>query len=56
MTLNIAPTAQAFLGFLEKEISSDPKRLKPFGGETTCLAERLVDGVEIDLNAPLDDD
>jgi len=34
---------------------ANPQRLKPFGGETTRRAAELVDGVDIDLDAPLDD-
>lgn len=49
-------TALAFLGFLEKEIISDPMRLKPFGSEWTRRAQKLVDGMEIDLNEPLAED
>ena len=49
------PAVQAFLAFLEREMVANPQRLKPFGGETTRRAAELVDGVDIDLDAPLDD-
>jgi antitoxin PrlF len=55
-TLKEDSTALAFLGFLEKEIISDPMRLKPFGSEWTRRAQKLVDGMEIDLNEPLAED
>lgn len=51
----VDPAVQAFLGFLEREMVVNPQRLKPFGGETTRQAAELVDGVDIDLDAPLDD-
>lgn len=56
MTSAIEPTVQAFLGFLEQEAASDPQRLRPFGGHTVQRAADLVDGVEIDLHAPLEED
>ena len=49
------PEVQAFLGFLERDIVANPKRLKPFGGETTERAAELVDGMDIDLDASLND-
>ena len=51
----VDPAVQAFLGFLEREMIANPQRLKPFGGETPRRAAELVDGVDIDLDAPLDD-
>ncbi len=52
----VDPAVQAFLGFLEREMISNPQRLKPFGGETPRRAAELVDGVEVDLDAPLEDE
>lgn len=52
----VDPVVQAFLGFIEREMIANPQRLKPFGGETSRRAAELVDGVEIDLDAPLDDE
>ncbi len=50
----IEPAVQAFLGFLERDMVANPQRLRPFGSETTQRAAELVDGVDIDLDAPLD--
>ncbi|WP_372922727.1 type II toxin-antitoxin system PrlF family antitoxin [Roseovarius sp.] len=50
----VDPAVQAFLGFLECEMTTNPQRLKPFGGEATRRAAELVEGVEIDLDAPLE--
>ena len=52
----VDPTVQAFLGFLEREMVSNPQRLKAFGGETSRRAAELVEGVEVDLDAPLEDE
>ena len=52
----VDPVIQAFLGFLEGEMVTNPQRLKPFGGETTRRAAELVEGVEVDLDAALDDE
>jgi antitoxin PrlF len=56
MTSTIDPTVQVFLGFLEHEAASDPQRLRPFGGHIVQRAAGLVDGVEINLHAPLEED
>lgn len=52
----VDPAIQAFLGFLEHEMISNPQRLKPFGGEIAGRAAELVEGVEVDLDASLDDE
>lgn len=52
----VDPAVQAFLGFLEREMVSNPQRLKPFGGETSRRAAELVEGMDVDLDAPLDGD
>ncbi len=52
----VDPTIQAFLGFLEQEMIAKPQRLKPFGGEMSQRAESLVKGMDIDLDAPLEDE
>jgi len=49
------PAVQTFLGFLEREMVANPQRLKPFGGETIRRAAELVDGVDIELHASLND-
>lgn len=56
MTLAIDPATQAFLAFLEQEAASDPQRLRPFGGHIVQRAADLVEGVEINLHAPLEED
>lgn len=50
----VDPAVQAFLGLLEREMVANPQRLKPFGGETSHRATELVDGMDIDLDAPLE--
>lgn len=52
----VDPAIQAFLGFLEREMVNNPQRLKPFGGEMSRRAAELVDGVAVDLDAPLEDE
>jgi antitoxin PrlF len=52
----VDPAVQAFLSFLEREMTTNPQRLKPFGGETTRRSAELVEGVEVDLGAPLEDE
>ncbi|MZR13718.1 regulator [Maritimibacter sp. DP07] len=52
----VDPAVQAFLGFLEREMVNDPKRLQPFGGEKARQATELVEGMDVDLDAPLDDE
>ncbi|MBC6427782.1 MAG: type II toxin-antitoxin system PrlF family antitoxin [Cellvibrionales bacterium] len=50
---HINPTEKAFLRLLEQEITTNPQRLKPYGGQTTHRAAELVAGMDVDLNAPL---
>jgi antitoxin PrlF len=48
------PVVNAFLDFLERDMTTHPDRL---GGLTSELVERLrtlVDGVDVDLDAPID--
>lgn len=52
----VDPVVQAFLGFLEREMVENPQRLRPFGGETVRRAGELVEGVDVDLDAPLEDE
>jgi len=50
------PVADAFLAFLEQDMDGHPERL---AGLTTGLVERaraLTDGIEVDLDAPLEGD
>ncbi len=50
------PVVEAFLSFLEKDMLQNPGSLTPVSAELMAEASRLVDGVEIDLDAPLEDD
>jgi antitoxin PrlF len=52
----VDPAVQAFLGFLEREMVTNPQRLKPFGGKAARRAAELVEGVEVDLDASLEDE
>ena len=52
----VDPAVQAFLGFLEREMVNNPLRLQPFGGETRRRAAELVEGMDVDLDAPLEDE
>lgn len=52
----IDPAVQAFLGLLEREMVINPQRLKPFGGEISRRAADLVEGMDVDLDAPLEDE
>lgn len=54
--VQVDPAVQAFLGLLEREMVNNPQRLKPFGGETTRRAAQLVEGMDVDLDAPLEDE
>jgi antitoxin PrlF len=50
------PVADAFLAFLKQDMAGHPERL---AGLTTDLVERaraLTDGIEVDLDAPLEGD
>lgn len=50
----VDPAVQAFLGFLDTQMIADPARLMPFGGAMAARAAALVDGMDVDLDAPLD--
>jgi hypothetical protein len=45
---------EAFLDFLEKDIAAG--NVNPFGGEMARRAASLVKGMDIDLDAPLEDE
>jgi antitoxin PrlF len=53
---NEDPAVLAFLNFLEKDMIKHPESLSAFGGHLVDEAEALVAGIEVDLDAPLDDE
>lgn len=50
------PAIAAFLAFLEKDIEKSPQRLVPLTKEMMDEMDDLVGHLDIDLDAPLDDD
>ncbi len=50
------PTLETFLNFLEKDIAQHPERLQMLDAGLVNRIKTLVDGVEIDLDAPLADE
>lgn len=48
------PALSAFLDFLGKDIAHRPQALKPIDADWIAYAKELVEGVEVDLDAPLD--
>jgi antitoxin PrlF len=50
------PVLGKFLEFLAKDIEENPQRLKPITSELVDYARSLVEGVEVDLDAPLSDE
>jgi prlF antitoxin for toxin YhaV_toxin len=50
------PAIGAFLNFLEKDIIEHPDRLQSFDPEWVKSAFELVEGVEVDIDAPLPDE
>ena len=48
--------AARFLDFLAADMAKNPHRLRPFDADLLREIEELVDGVEIDLDAPLPPD
>ncbi len=49
------PVVQRFLTFLENDLKARPDALRPVTAEWLRDVEELVDGVEVDLDAPLSD-
>ena len=47
------PALGAFLDFLARDIAEHPERLQPMDAELVARSLALVEGVEIDLEAPL---
>ena len=50
------PAIAKFLEFLERDIANNPQNLVPFTKEFMDRVDRLVAGVEVDMDAPLEDD
>lgn len=50
------PAIAKFLEFLERDIRENPQNLVPFTKEMMDEVNELVAGVEVDMDAPLDDD
>jgi antitoxin PrlF len=47
------PALAAFLALLERDIAAQPRRLKPVAAVTKKRIDRLVGGLNVDLDAPL---
>lgn len=50
------PVIVKFLEFLERDIAKNPQNLVSFDDELMKEVDELIAGVEIDMDAPLDDD
>lgn len=50
------PVIVKFLEFLERDIAKNPHNLVPFTQEMMDRVDELVAGVEVDMDAPLEDD
>lgn len=50
------PAIAAFLAFLEKDIVNNPQNLVPFDKALMDEVDELVAGVEVDMDAPLEDE
>ena len=50
------PVVAGFLAFLERDMQNDPGALRPVTAGWLHGMDALVEGVEVDLDAPLPDD
>ena len=50
------PVIAKFLEFLERDIANNPQNLVPFDQALMDEVKELVAGVEVDMDAPLEDD
>ncbi|MEY4588528.1 MAG: hypothetical protein RL497_604 [Pseudomonadota bacterium] len=50
------PVLGSFLNFLANDIRANPQRLKAATPELLSRIKSLVGGIDVDLNAPLDDE
>jgi hypothetical protein len=48
------PVLGAFLAFVERDMLENPSSIQPLSGELLARAERLVEGMEVDLNQRID--
>ena len=48
------PIVTAFLGFLADDMAAHPGRISPISADLIARAKELVEGIEVDLDAPLD--
>lgn len=48
------PVLGAFLAFVERDMVENPSSIQPLSGELLARAERLVEGMEVDLNERID--
>lgn len=48
------PVLGAFLAFVERDMLDNPSSIQPLSGELLARAERLVEGMEVDLNERID--
>jgi antitoxin PrlF len=47
------PALSAFVGFLARDMAEHPQRLQALSGDLMKRVQALVDGVEVDIDAPL---
>ncbi len=47
------PVLGAFLSFVERDMMEHPDRIEPLSTDLLARAERLVGGLELDLNEPV---
>jgi antitoxin PrlF len=50
------PVMAKFLEFLERDIANNPQYLAPIEDSLMRDVDELIKGVEIDMDAPLDDE
>lgn len=50
------PVLEKFLDFIETDIKNDPKNIEAISSDLVLRAKSLVQGVDLDLNAPLKDE
>lgn len=50
------PVLGSFLSFLANDMQANPQRLKAATPELVSRIQSLIDGIEVDLDAPLDDE
>jgi antitoxin PrlF len=50
------PVLENFLDFLAQDMKDNPKNIQGIGSDLFNRAQSLVSGIDIDLDAPLDED